>query len=360
MVNKTLITSERYHQQLSSRYDERKVTLTKEQLRQILRTLGFSVRLEDISESFGNMNRTYLTSNLVIKIRGQGFVPKGKYCFLANKMVSDSFSHRLPVVNALAYDHFEKTPYEVLVMERGKGTLLLDDFLTLNRQTQEKLFGQMVEIANEITKLKFSDYGYIKDADSYSSFRVFLKNRFLEYCTKVIERNLADPDEVEQIRDYFISHLDAFKTKEESSFIHTDLHIGNVLHRKSEVTLIYDFDSAVKGPKVLMLPKLIATLDNLIEIIEGTEYVDQFSHQKFEHLHPILKEKLPDLIFSSLVDRQMNLILIFKRMRWISQDWSHNWNKFMIKKTLEDELVSPGSSMNETYYSKILNKIREC
>ena len=40
-------------------------------------------------------------------------------------IVSDKLSTKHPVVKVISYDFFEKTDYEILVMERVSGTLLL-------------------------------------------------------------------------------------------------------------------------------------------------------------------------------------------------------------------------------------------
>lgn len=98
-----------YHEALAKRFESRKASLTKKQLRGVLQTLGFDININSINQaSSGNMSRVYLTPDLAIKIRDMKLASKKVHHFLANKVASETFYPKLPVPHVLAYDLFKK------------------------------------------------------------------------------------------------------------------------------------------------------------------------------------------------------------------------------------------------------------
>jgi len=355
MKRHPFIDSIRYHLDLARRIEDRRVRLERAEIKNILKALGFDVDCSNLTESFGTISRTYLTPDLAIKIR-DAKNSKNAYQFLGGKIASDLFSKTLPVVKVLAYDHFEKTRYEVLIMERGEGKLLLDDFLYLPHRLQERLFNQILDIAQEMAKKQFSEFRSYQETESFPDFSSYLSLKINGYCQSIIEQKICDKNDIETIKQYATSQLSVFR-KEKSYFIHSDLHIGNALYNGRNITLVYDFDSAIQGPRYMMLPKLISTIDNISVIIEGTDYMSAYSDRKFENLYPGLRQRYDNVLSDKDIYRKMNIVFIMKGLRWIASNWSEEWNKAMIKDILQDEIAQEESALNQTYYGQILKKM---
>ena len=116
--------SEKYQQEIAEQYSKRVSKFPKEEVAQTLGKLGFEITAADLKEAHaGNMNATYIAPKIVVKVSRD----RDKINFFANTIISDRLSDCQPVVKVLAYDYFRKTGFEMVVMERARGTLLLDD-----------------------------------------------------------------------------------------------------------------------------------------------------------------------------------------------------------------------------------------
>jgi hypothetical protein len=142
MDEQKITDSEKYQQEIAEQYKKRVSKFSSNEILEVLRMLGITgVEQESIQEAVaGNMNATYLTPSLVIKINKDKEVRK----YLANKIVSDKLSEQYPVVKVRDYDFFQKTNYEILIMERASGTPLLDDIFELSDESQIDLFTQVL------------------------------------------------------------------------------------------------------------------------------------------------------------------------------------------------------------------------
>ena len=347
-----------YHEKLSLRYNQRKAAITTEKLKSVLQTLGFDVDLDKIHEPhFGCNNRTLLTDALAVKIRDDRFFPREIYRYLANCIASENFYPLAPVPHVVAYDHFDKTDYEILVMERGEGKLLIDDFLEFDEEKQKNFYGQIIDLANQLSNLTFRDWGDIRRQDSYDSFRAYVTEKMLDYSRRIIEQNLIPKEDIVRIRDYFLDKVSVFQNEKRSHFIHTDLTIANVLYSGDEITLLHDFDSAAKAPPFMMLPMLIASIDNLGIIVDGTNYYKTYRDLKFEHLYPVLAEKMGKILTDKNICQKLNLILIMRGFRIVAENRYSGWNKVIIRNILNDEIMADGTSLDDSYYGQILQKM---
>jgi hypothetical protein len=62
------------------------------------------------------MSSTFIIDSLVIKIQSNS----QKQRFLANVIAYEKLFKDFPVIEVLAYDYFDKTEFEVLVMKKSK------------------------------------------------------------------------------------------------------------------------------------------------------------------------------------------------------------------------------------------------
>lgn len=242
-------------------------------------------------------------------------------------------------------------------MERGEGNLLSDDFLSLGEEGQTEIYGQIIDIANDLAKLRFSDWGNIRDDAAYNTFTEFVRAMFDNYCERILERRLVQKAPLEKIREYFLENIHVFDDEKKSSFIHTDLNIANVLHLGDKVTLLFDFDSSMKGPRLMLLPKLISSIDNLGEIFDGTQYRRRYCYRKFENLYPVLRNKMKDVFDDPNLVKKLNLVLILRGIRLIAKNRYEDWNSQILRDILVYELVPKGASFRRTYYGHILKKM---
>ena len=150
-----------------------------------------------------------------------------------------------------------------------------------------------------------------------------------------------------------IKHVSIFD-KSQSVFIHTDTHMGNVLHKNNKLTALLDFDNSLKAPKVRALSSLFAFICDPEQFVEGTTAFSKFKGKNFRHLLKILKRKFPEIFNDSLLLRKLNIIFIKEGIMWVSQNWSATWNAEMIKGLIKNEL--PEDDLSQTYHGKILKE----
>ncbi len=346
------IDSDEYQNEIAQQYKERVSKFTREQVLDALQALSITnlPTIDEIVEAgAGNMNATYITNNLAIKLNQKNGHPD----YLANKIVSDRFGTQLPVVNVLAYDNFEKTPFEVLVMERSKGTMLMDDILEMSEQEREIIFEQVLEVVKKLFEIQFSDFGWVTldGRESSATYAEFLTKEFDKHISKIRTEKLCAPADIDKIEAYFKKYIAIFDSCE-SVFVHTDTHMGNILHEGTNLTALLDFDSSLKAPKVRALNSLLGFIDNPQQYVEGTKDFPKFKGKNFYHLLPILKSKFPEIFADSQLLRKLNLISIKEGVMWVSQNWSTTWNAEMIQGLIENEL--PENDLSQTYHGKIL------
>lgn len=345
--------SEEYQNEMAQQYKERVSKFSREQVLEVLELLNIPnlPAIDEIVEAgAGNVNATYLTADLVIKLNQR----KGHPDYLANKIVSDRFGAQLPVVRVLAYDNFEKTSFEALVMERTKGHMLLDDIMEMSEKDREIIFQQTLDVIDKLFEIRFSDFGWITldGIESYFTYAEFLSKEFDEHAAKIRAEKLCAPEDIDKIEAYFKKHVFIFDSGE-SVFVHTDTHMGNILHVGTKLTALIDFDPALKAPKVRALNSLLGFIDNPQQYVEGTTDFSRFKGKSFYHLLTILQSRFPEIFADPQLLRKLNIILIKEGVMWVSQNWSANFNAEMIARLMENELPS-SDDLSQTYHGKIL------
>lgn len=344
--------SEKYQREISDQYGKRVEIFPIEEVISALHAIGIQdIDPTEIKQApVGNVNATYIAPDFVIKMKRKEENP----AFIANKIVSDTLSSQVPVVKVLAYDNGEKTPYEILVMERSPGTLLLDDIFELSKKEQQHLFEQILNVVNQLFKIKFDNFGEVNTEDeSFATYTEHLKNQFNKNIQKIKAESLADKKDIEKIESYFLRHINIFD-QEEAVLVHTDLHQGNVLHDGQQLTAVIDFDSSIKAPKVQALISLLGFIDNPAQFVEGTKYYDMYQGKNFHPLFSTLKQKLPEIFADENLLRKLNLIGLNEGLFWIADNWSEEWNKEQIKRILKSELANTTDDLKDSYYGRIL------
>ncbi|MFA5886721.1 MAG: phosphotransferase [Patescibacteria group bacterium] len=349
------VDSDKYQEEIKQQYQKRVLKFTREQVLNVLDILDIPnlPMIEEITEAnAGNVHATYLTPQLVIKMNQNNEKPD----YVANKVVSDRLGNQAPVVRVIAYDYFNKTPFEVLVMRRSKGKMLLEDICEMSEPKRELIFKQILDVVNQLFEIKFKDFGRVNldGRESYPSFSKFLVKEFNEYVVKIKSEKLCSLEDINKIEIYFLKHISVFD-KSESVFIHTDLHMGNILHENNKLTAVLDFDSALKAPKIRALISLIAFIDNPQQFVEGTKDFSNFKGKNFHHLLPLLKERFTEIFADPQLLRKLNLIGLKEGLMWVSQNWSPDWNTEMIRGLIQDEL--PEDDLSRTYHGKALNNL---
>lgn len=346
--------NDEYHKTLADRYQQRKLSLSADQISQLAKDMGFVIEQAEIVKSTGgNVSGTFLSKNYAIKIQNN----QQRHEFLANKMVSDALADTVPVVEVLAYDWFHKTDYELLIMRRGKGRLLLDDFYALTDNQQRALFGQILDIAKAVSELKCEDFGEIRLNHGFASFKECLLHEFGKHVEIILKEKLCEAHDINTVSGYVNKHINVFDDDVESFINHTDLHTGNALYVDGKISVLFDFDGCIKGPKYLSLPKIIGAIDEPSQFVEGTKYFERYRGKKFNNLYRALREKMSDVLSTPNLIRKLNLYGIIESMRWISENWSDEWNKNQIRKLLTEELAENERMLAKGYYGKIIEQI---
>jgi len=342
--------SDKYQQEIAEQYKKRVSVFPRADVAAAVQTLGFSVAEADLTEArVGNVNATYLSRDLAIKINGE----KGKRSYVANVLVSEHFAGTLPVVEVLAHDLFEKTPYETLVMRRAPGTLLLDDMTSLSEDAQKELFGQVLAVVQKLSTLTFDSFGEIGAKGGEKTYAEYLRRKFAAHLATVRTEKLADEKDIAAIEAYVLRHLDIFEN-ETAVFVHDDLHMGNILHEGNRVTAIIDFDSALKAPKMRELMSLLGFIANPQQFVEGTPEFGMYKGKNFYHLLPLLRNALPDVFADAALLRKLNIDGMCEGVHWVAGNWSAEWNKEMVRNIMERELAETDEALQKSYFGAIL------
>jgi len=341
--------SEEYQKEIADQYKKRTVSFPKEEVKRVAADLGFSLSLEEIVEAkVGNMNATYLTDNYVIKITKN---KSGSY--LANKIVSDAFPDQ-PVVHVLAHDLSQKTPYEVLVMKKSLGIILQEDLPALDQKIIESLFSQVLDLVLKCFSIQAETFSPVANPEErQASFKDLQIMRVKEDVQKIRDAKLANEADISKIESYFNLHADVLNDKK-PVLVHTDLHMGNIMHQGDSLTAIIDWDTAMYGPAYTSLPTLLGLINNPAQFVEGAPDYQKYKDLNFKYLLPILKDKLSELFLDESLLLKLNLYGIAEGLMWVSQNWSKKWNEEMIKNLVGKETPTNSESLKSSYYGKIL------
>jgi len=352
MADQKYTDSDTYQREIAEQYKKRVSKFPVDTVARAIGLLGLkNVKSQDLhTATVGNVNATYVGSTIVVKINDN----RNERSYFSNKFISDKLSGHFPIPRALAYDFFDKTEYEVLVMERAPGTLLLHDIFDLTEKGQITLFEQVLDVVNGLFSVTFDHFGQVSDESrTFSTYTELLKNEFSGYIQIIRAQSLADERSVSMIEEYFYERVNIFDS-EKPVFIHTDVHMGNILHQGSTLTALLDFDSALKAPKIRSLIPLLGFIHQPSQFVEGTKDFPKYKGKNFHHLLPTLKKKIPDVFDDRFLLQKLNLIGIALGVMWISDNWSTDWNKEMIDTILSKELASDNNALRHSYHGEAL------
>lgn len=351
--------TEAYQKEIAEQYKERNLELKPQEVGEILHALGLEVDEASITEAeAGNMNATFLTDQYVLKVSNDA----DSVAYSANRIVSE----RLPdekVVRVVAHDVCEKTGYEVLVMERAPGAMWLKDMPTMSEEENTKLFEEVLQVATACHGINPTDkFGWVTDiqADAekngFDTFRAQLEARLDAYLPKIKAQEDLDQEAVERAVAYVRKHLHLFE-KDRASFVHSDLHMGNVMHQDGGLTAVIDWDSSQSIPSYAGLIPLIGLIDNPGQFVEGTPDYEAYKGKKFEYLYPVLKQAFAEELKDDGLELKMNVLGIIGALMWVSEDWSREWNKEMVANLTAKEVPQDGD-VSSTYYGETIAKLR--
>jgi hypothetical protein len=348
--------SEEYQKEIAEQYKKRVIKIGIAEVAEVLEKL--SIIVPDVTtikeSSVGNMNATYLTADLAIKINTK----KDNARYLANKVASDALGNDWPIIKVIAYDFFNKTNYEVLVMERSRGRVLLEDIFDLSQESMKEIFQQVLETIKMLFQIEYQNFGLINEPNnSFSRYSDYLRDRFNKNNAAIKRQKLADENDLEKIEKYFLKYVSLFD-KEQSVYALTDVQMGNMLHEGNKLTALIDFDYSLKAPKVRTVAAILGFIGEPEQFVEGTKDYPRFKGQDFCYLSPMLQQKLPEVFADKHLLRKLNIIGIGEMVMWVAQNWSAEWNKQMIARVLDRELAGSEVDLKKSYYGRILTCLK--
>lgn len=352
MTDQKYSDTEEYQKEIAEGYKKRGAVFPIEEVVKVFDMLGMhEVKPDSITEATaGNVNATYLTSEYVIKINKK----KNERKYLPNKIISDTLGTSAPVVQVVAYDFFEKTPYEVLVMKRAPGTMLLDDMFALSEAQQIMLFKQVLDVVNRAHTITFPTFGGINDeSEAFPVYADYLKHEFSHYMRDMREQHIGDEADIQKLENYFYKHVAVFED-EIPVFVHTDIHMANILHEGDRLTAIIDFDSSIKAPKIRTLIPLLGLIDNPQQFVEGTDKFSMYKGKNFYQLLPTLKQEMPGVFSDPQLLRKLNVLGMKEGLMWVADNWSEEWNKEMIARMIREEVPETEEGLTGSYFGRIL------
>lgn len=350
MVDKSYTESEEYQKEIAEQYKKRVAVFPVDEVVNVCKSLGVSIDADSVSQATaGNVNATYVTEHFVVKMNQD----KKERTYYPNKVIFDALGTNARVVEVVVYDFFEKTPYEVLIMKRAPGTMLLDDIFELTNEEQEHLFRQVLSVVKKTLTIEFQDFGNVNSERSFPTYTDYLSHTFTENIQQIREKQLCEEPDVAKVEKYFFEHLHVFDG-ENAVLVHTDLHMGNILHEGRKLTAVIDFDSSLKAAPSRVLLSLLGFIDLPQQFVESTPAFSQYKGKDFYHLFPALKEELAGIFVDPLLLRKLNVMGIREGIDWIAANWSTEWNKEMIAKLVHKETPDTEAELTRSYYGKIL------
>ncbi len=351
--------SEAYQKEIAEQYKERNLTLEPREVVDILGKLGFKVDEAAVAEAeAGNMNATFITPDYVIKVSND----LKSISYSANKIVSDKLPDE-KVVRVITHDVRQNSEYEVLVMARAPGSMWLTQMPAMSKGENKKLFAEVLQVVIACRGIHVTDkFGWVTDimADSenngFETFRLQLESRLDTYVQKIAQQEDIDEEAVTKVAAYARDRLHLFDN-DVASFVHSDLHMGNVMQENGSVTAVIDWDSTQSAPSYRGLIPLIGLIDNPAQFVEGTPSYQAYKGKKFEYLYPELKSAFADELEDQKLPEKLNVLGIIDGLMWMSEDWSREWNKEMINNLSTRETPTNGDVSN-TYYGGILGKLK--
>ena len=283
MSDQKYTDTEEYQKEIAEQYKRRVIKFDNEEIIGNLKVLGFDgLKTGDLATTAaGNMNATYLTRELVIKVNKQ-VIPN----YLSNKIISDKLSGKALVVTVLVYDFFDKTPFEMLVMKRESGHSLLDDIFEFSEDELKNIFRQVLKTINQICAVEFDSFGWLnfEGKQSFVSFSEFLTYEFKVNAQKIKAEELCEQEDLAKVEKYFLEHVSVFDSSTKPTIMHHDLHMGNFMHQGTKLTAIIDFDWSMKAPKMGNLVSLLGFIDNPSQFTEGSAYFEKYKGKNFHFL----------------------------------------------------------------------------
>lgn len=348
-----------YQAEIAAQYKTRNLQVEPTRVRDVLSALGLDVKLSDIiAAEGGNMNATFLAGEYVVKLNQNPRETK----FAANTIVSDALP-KSKVVQTVLHDHYKISEYEVLVMKRAPGEMWLKKMCVMTEGQNKTLFASVLDVVNECRTIQYTDkFGYVTDIaqdpgkNGFDTFAKQLAKRLDSYVRKLQQLSYVDQEQVGKIDNYIRANLHLFEN-DVPSFVHTDLHMGNIMHEDGELTAVIDFDSSQFAPAYRVLMSLIGTVDNPAQYVEGTSLYENYKGRKFEYFYSVIKEKLPDLLEEENLGLKLNILGIIEGLMWASEEWSKQWTKETVKKLVDKEVVE-SNDYSSTYYFPIIEKIK--
>ena len=349
-----------YQREIAEQYKKRNLELPLSEVSSILSAVGVEVVEAEIREAdAGNMNATFIAGQYVVKVSNES----DKLKYVANQIVSEQLPDE-KVVRVVTHDVREKTEYEVLVMERAPGSMWLPVMPNMTEEENKKLFAQVLKVATASRKIAVTDkFGSIngivsnQNENGFFTHRALLEARLTDYVRKIELQEYLDQAAIKKIVKYVTERLQLFD-EDTPSFVHTDLHMSNVMQQDGELTAVIDWDSTESAPSYRGLIPLIGLIDNPAQFVEGTPEYGAYKGKKFEYLYPLLKEAFLDELADPKLAEKLNILFIIDGLMWVADDWSKEWNKEMVAKLSTKEVVLDGD-MKNTYSGLILEKIRQ-
>ena len=351
MTDKSYTETEEYQKEIAEQYKKRVAVFPTDEVVKTCKLLGISIDPSSLFQAMaGNVNATYITKDYVVKMNQD----KKERTYYSNKVIFEALGVDTPVVEVLAYDFFEKTPYEVLIMKRSSGTMLLDDIFDLTPQSQKDLFRQVVKVVKKMLAIDFDNFGNVNSDRSFPTYTDYLKHTFTENAKQIRKQKLCEEKDITRIEEYFLKQINIFDN-EQAVFVHTDMHMGNIFHENEKLTAVIDFDHSLKAPPSRVLLSLLGFIDNPSQFAEGTDYYPKYKGKNFYHLFPVLKEELSDIFTDPLLLKKLNLLGIREGVDWVAANWSTEWNKEMIGNLVNKETPDSDEGLADSYYGKILS-----
>lgn len=351
--------TEEYQQAVRDEYAKRNPKIQVAEVPPLLAALGFpGMRAEDIERiTSGNVNATFACRDLIVKINDQP-----EQCLYPNKVVSDLLADApdARVVRVLAYDWRQRTPYEVLVMRRADGELLLEHADSMPEAQLRSVFRETCRLVARLNRIEFDSFGRINEVGAsgpnaaFATCPEFLLADFEANVAKIKSGRLADPDDMERIERYVREHVSVF-SDERAVLVHEDAHFGNILFSGDRLTALIDWDSAKRGSPAQWLEMLLQMIDRPQCVVEGTPLFERYRGRQFYALLPDLKVELSDLFADRALLRKLNVLHIMELVFWVGDAWSAQFGEELVTDVLSHELAADAAALQNTYAARIIS-----
>ena len=279
----------------------------------------------------GIMHDVYDLGNYVLKIEGDAEYAKGSIGHqrgILDKLIS--IGAKVPKV--VDSGVVENKSY--LLMEKLKGSLIVNDWLKFDMKQREKFIAELAEELKKYHSLKFPQYSIPICSDTRFQNLDAALRRIIDFDeVKMDDLSEEHRSDVDFLKKFYEENISSLNEENTAVFIHNDIHLENIFYEGEHMTGIIDFDWSSYAPKDYELRQIVETFrcpkytveERLEPLYENYQMIEEFG---------FLQKYYPDLFRQNNLVTRVRLFYLRKTLHRVI-DFQQGISKYKDGKALQ-------------------------